>query len=442
MAYRMAFFGDDFTGSTDALETLEEMGVATILFTDVPSAAQLRAHAGKQAIGIAGMSRAMPTAEIGPYLRTAFEHIRELEPAHVHYKVCSTFDSSPAVGSIGKAIDVGSSVFGAAPIPLVVGAPHLGRYCVFGNLFARMGTAANGAVFRLDRHPSMSKHPVTPADESDLSLHLARQTDKKIGLVDVNDLGKPLASVARTVNAKVARGDEVVLFDTLTTGHLLKIGRIIDAMAEKRGKPVFSVGSSAVSNALCAAWVKDGSAAPRTDWPELKTMGPLLVMSGSCSPVTAKQIEWALRHGFAHIPVDATTPASDAIQSLRAGKSVIVHTGTVSGDGRVRITTKGTAGHYGEALARIADEVLSRFSVAGLIVAGGDTSSLFARAIGIRAVEMVARGVRGAPFCKAHSDRPHIDGLIVAFKGGQVGDVDYFTDMQGRIAPNQTKDRT
>ena len=62
-------------------------------------------------------------------------------------------------------IDVARTIFPDAPfVPLVVGAPTLGRYCVFGNLFATSGV--DPQPYRLDRHPSMSRHPVTPADES------------------------------------------------------------------------------------------------------------------------------------------------------------------------------------------------------------------------------------------------------------------------------------
>ncbi|MGO8249179.1 hypothetical protein ACC809_36725, partial [Rhizobium johnstonii] len=37
-----------------------------------------------------------------------------------------------------------------------------------GNLFA----AYQGRIFRIDRHPVMSRHPVTPMDEADLAVHL------------------------------------------------------------------------------------------------------------------------------------------------------------------------------------------------------------------------------------------------------------------------------
>ena len=43
---------------------------------------------------------------------------------------------------------------------------------------------AQGKGYRLDRHPTMSRHPVTPMDEADLGRHLARQTGEPIGLID------------------------------------------------------------------------------------------------------------------------------------------------------------------------------------------------------------------------------------------------------------------
>jgi hypothetical protein len=44
-----------------------------------------------------------------------------------------------------------------------------GRYQAFGNLFATV----EGTAYRLDRHPTMSRHPVTPMTEADLRLHLS-----------------------------------------------------------------------------------------------------------------------------------------------------------------------------------------------------------------------------------------------------------------------------
>src|SRR5439155_7752178 len=124
----------------------------------------------------------------------------------------------PTVGSIGRAIDVGSDVFESRFVPVVVGAPSLGRYCVFGNLFARCG--AKPQPYRLDRHPSMSRHPTTPMDEADLRVHLAKQTDKSIGLIDVLKLATDPGELAD------ARA-QVVLIDLLDESQLPAVGRLI-----------------------------------------------------------------------------------------------------------------------------------------------------------------------------------------------------------------------
>jgi uncharacterized protein YgbK (DUF1537 family) len=44
--------------------------------------------------------------------------------------------------------------------------------------------AYQGRTYRIDRHPVMSRHPVTRMDEADLAAHLGRHTDKPMRLID------------------------------------------------------------------------------------------------------------------------------------------------------------------------------------------------------------------------------------------------------------------
>ena len=101
----------------------------------------------------------MSPAEMELELKPILEKLRNTGAKIVHYKTCSTFDSSPEIGSIGKATEIGRMVFGQTTVPMVIGAPHLGRYQIFGNLFARSGLDTE--PFRLDRHPTMTHHPIT-----------------------------------------------------------------------------------------------------------------------------------------------------------------------------------------------------------------------------------------------------------------------------------------
>jgi 3-oxoisoapionate kinase len=446
----LAFYGDDFTGSTDALEFLSRAGAKTVLFIEPPTPEQLSRYKGLDAIGVAGMTRAMRPNEMEAELRPAFKALRQLGALHVHYKVCSTFDSSPIIGSIGKAIDVGAEIFEAPFIPLLVAAPALGRYCVFGNLFARMGIGSKGEIFRLDRHPSMSKHPVTPADESDLRLHLAKQTSKKIGLIDILTVQQS-DDLKSSVDEVIDNKAEIVLFDGLYEEQLKKIGQAIDEYATTE-KPLFSVGSSGIEMALGAHWKQQGKLHVKEEWQEAGKTDALLVVSGSCSPVTSKQIRWALDNGFAEVGLDTVAIAQNedydlecysnkVVKLINEGRSVIVHTSLGNDDARVKASndilasTKSTSEIFGTALGRIVREVVPQTNIKRIVIAGGDTSSYAARAMGIEAVEMIAPLSPGAPLCKAYAPGSPVDGLEVNFKGGQVGAEDYFgVVLNGKFA--------
>ncbi|HVU33997.1 MAG TPA: four-carbon acid sugar kinase family protein [Opitutaceae bacterium] len=438
----LAYYGDDFTGSTDALEFLTRAGVRTVLFTRPPSAGQIAGYPGLGAVGVAGFTRALAPDAMEQELRPAFAALAALAPRHVHYKVCSTFDSSPTVGSIGRAIEIGADVFGGRFVPLVVGAPPLGRYCAFGNLFARFGIGSSGAIHRLDRHPAMSRHPVTPADESDLRLHLGRQTKKRVGLFDLLMLGQPELERRATLERIIGGGAEIVLFDVLETEHLERVGGLLDPLGG--AKPLFSVGSSGVEMALGARWQAAGILKSPAPWKHPGAAEPLLVISGSCSPVTIAQIAWALRNGFVDVGIDPLAPAAEAraavdqaIGHLRAGRHVIVHSRPERSQVDRAAGANGaavSASELGATLGRIGRDAVAATGIRRLMVAGGDTSSYAARALGIEAIEMIAPLAPGAPLCRATAPASPIDGIEVNFKGGQVGAEDYF----GAVANGNT----
>ncbi len=425
----MAFYGDDFTGSTDALEFLTRAGAKTVLFIAPPSAEQLGLYPGLQAYGVAGMTRSLSPAKMEEVLLPAFETIKQSGVRHVHYKTCSTFDSSPTTGSIGKAIDTGAAIFNNKLIPLLVAAPLLGRYCLFGNLFARMGIGSEGDIFRLDRHPSMSKHPVTPSDESDLRLHLSKQTNKNTGLINILQLENPV----ETMNEKNDDA-EIILIDALYDEQLLKIGTWIDQQYNESSS-LFSVGSSGIEMALGKYWNKQQILHPVTEWKHPGEANPLLVVSGSCSPVTASQIAWAIANGFAEVEIDALAICSahtstldtyieEAAGFIRHGKSLVVHTGE-------KQINNLSSQNLGTALGLIAKQLVITEKIKRVLIAGGDTSSYAARAMDVEAVEMIAPLVSGAPLCKAISKNESINGLELNFKGGQVGSEDYFGLVRG-----------
>lgn len=448
MSLLMTFYGDDFTGSTDALEQLTLAGIRTALFIEPPTPRQLARFKNLQAVGVAGMTRSLAPAAMERELRPALQALKALGAPHVHYKVCSTFDSSPKIGSIGRAIDIATGIFRAPFVPLLVAAPALGRYTIFGTHFARFGIGSGGAIHRLDRHPSISRHPVTPMTEADLRLHLAKQTKKRIELFDILKLGAPASEAKLTLKKILDDGAEVVLFDALYQEQLQRIGELIDGFASSK-QPLLSVGSSGIEMALAAHWKSKGRI----------TRGPvpidgdnggasgaflerkqILVGSGSCSPVTLQQINWALKNGFAEVKLNVgalverknVTAAVEkatklAVGFLEKGRSVIVHTTRSGVDKRIAAALKNRVARVlGSALGHVLRGALKQSSVRRLCVAGGDTSSFAARALGVEALEMIAPLTPGAPLCRAFAPNSPIDGREVVFKGGQVGGEDYF----------------
>ncbi len=451
----LSFYGDDFTGSTDALEQLTLAGIRTALFIEPPTPKQLARFKNLQAVGVAGTTRSMAPGAMQRELRPALKKLKALGARHVHYKVCSTFDSSPAIGSIGCVIDLAAEIFRAPFVPLLVAAPALGRYTIFGQHFARYGIGSAGAIHRLDRHPSISKHPVTPMTEADLRVHLARQTSKRIALFDILKLALPPQEARAALKKILADKVRVVLFDALDAGQLRLIGELIDGHASSK-RPLFSVGSSGIEMALAAHWKKAESGKRKAEikWGlRAAPVEQVLVASGSCSPVTEGQIAWALKHGFSEVALDTATLASEknierviqnattaVVKLLQAGRSVIVHTSRGGHDPRLAASAKifkrrglnaseaTTVGAiiFGAALGAVMRGALGQIKVRRLCIAGGDTSSYAARELGVQALAMIAPLTPGAPLCRAHAPGSSVDGLEVVFKGGQVGAEDYF----------------
>ena len=131
-APRLAFYGDDFTGATDALATAARAGLRSLLFFDVPTPMQLRRAGPLDCLGIAGATRALAPEGMQTALRPVARFFAGLGPRVIHYKVCSTFDSAPQAGNFAVAIEaLRAAAPGAGPLFVVGGQPSLGRYCLF-----------------------------------------------------------------------------------------------------------------------------------------------------------------------------------------------------------------------------------------------------------------------------------------------------------------------
>lgn len=434
----ISYYGDDFTGSTDVMEALALNGIETVLFLGVPSNEILKQFEHCQAIGIAGTSRSETPIWMKEHLSPAIEWLREREAAICHYKVCSTFDSSPRIGNIGTAIEIGMQVFAQPSVPVIVGAPQLKRYTAFGHLFA----GYQGKVFRIDRHPVMSRHPVTPMDEADLAIHLGKQTSLPIGLVDLVKLSTE--DTNRLLAADLSNRPGILLIDVDSDISQVAAGKYLWQL-RKEGS-LFVAGSSGVEYALIHAWRAQGLIGSPREFPLPGKVDRLVVVSGSVSPTTERQIRHASGNGFDTLDLDplqligesAGQAMDDAIRagvaSLQDGRSVILHTALgPSGDlGNDMDRMTGARHRLGQALGVILRRIVEDQSLKRAVIAGGDTSSHALKELHTEALTMLLPlpQTPGSPLCVTHGQYAPTKGLQVALKGGQVGTDDYFTQIR------------
>jgi uncharacterized protein YgbK (DUF1537 family) len=439
----VSWYGDDFTGSAAVMEALSFAGLGAVLFLGIPTAEQLRQFPGVRGIGIAGTARSRSPLWMEDHLPEVFEFLAGLGAGITQYKVCSTFDSSASAGSIGKAIDIAVPILGGQWIPLLPAAPTMGRYQSFGHLYA----TAPGGVFRLDRHPVMARHPVTPMDESDVRVHLARQTSRPMGLVDLQSLQTPERASQSLAN-EVSGGAEVIALDAVDDRTLEAAGRLI---WENRGERIFTVGSQGIEYALVRHWQEAGLIETVAEPGATSPAARMAVVSGSVSQITKSQIDWALDHGFEGIAFQVEAVAGQqsdidqaienavaaSLRAIQAGRDPLVFTARGPDDPafaacRAAIANAGLeqeegSRRLGRALGRVLDGILRRSGIRRAVISGGDTSGFAMEQLGVYALTALAPTIPGAALFNAHASDPVHDGLQIALKGGQMGTTDFFS---------------
>lgn len=447
---KLAFYGDDFTGSSDALEVLAAAGLKCAMFLQPPTFELLQSLGEFDAIGVAGNSRTMSPEEMDDTLPEIFTSLKGLSPKIVHYKVCSTFDSAKDVGSIGHIINMGSKIFDSRAVSVVAGNPVLGRYCIFGNLYALSKT--DYSIHRIDRHPIMRSHPITPMYEADLARHINEQKAlhfSHVNILDLDDEEKFDIAIRNTENQEV----EAILFDGYTNEHLTTIGKFLTELSCE-SSPIFTVGSSGVEYGLTQYWQSsekfDESPVLNRN---LEPVDQLLVVSGSASLLSALQIEKCIEYGFKEIVVDAKALVNNskkhseskriieqAVSFLKSGESIVIHTARGSDDKRIKemldylietgVSPENAKNQGGKDLSTelglITKCILENYSLKRIILSGGDTSSQVTKTLNPDALVIQSCISPGAPLCKALSDKPFLSELEIALKGGQMGDENYF----------------
>jgi uncharacterized protein YgbK (DUF1537 family) len=297
--------------------------------------------------------------------------------------------------------------------------------------------------------------------ESDLRRHLIKQTSLDCGLVNILSITKGKEEVRNQVQNWLKKNRPLILFDTLSTPQLNMACSVIWEYTEP-GKTLFCVGSQELGLGFGEEWSRLGLL-PALPKPirrvEGKTPGPLLVVSGSCATMTGRQIEWASAHDYVVIAVtvehlfdvmgrkkEVEWIVRDAVSALKEGKSVVIHSAIGPEDPRISkmrrsaqelgISLEKATDLLAETLGRITQRVILASGVRRAVLAGGDSSGRITKFLDIEAIQVGKSLGVPAPICHTYSFHPGINGLQIVFKGGQIGEDDYFDLVRVQRLPD------
>src|SRR6185369_16471677 len=353
----VSFVADDLTGAADVLAQAHRYGLDAVLALGAGGEIQMPTDA--DVVGVAGPARSLGEAAFDEVVRSQLTQIAPTGAEVLLYKVCSTFDSSPTIGSIGRGIELLHEQFSElGPVAVAPAQPQFGRYTAFSNHF---GVFA-GQVHRLDRHPVMSRHPSTPMREADLRQVLAEQfIDRQVPCA----LHLPAyADGSFTQRWAACQTESVPAFvvDAVTDDHLDEVARALRSTGPASGAhPSVVVGSGGVMAALARTATGREARQPGRQ----QASGPVLAVSASASSTTAAQIGDALAHDWADVPVpvellnSADPGLTAAVEehtaaALSAGRDVVVHTTRGSEDPRYAASGPADPRHIGGLLGTLA----------------------------------------------------------------------------------------
>jgi uncharacterized protein YgbK (DUF1537 family) len=426
------FVADDLTGAADVLAQSHRYGLeAALVIGDAPLPMDA------DVVGIAGPARSLAGTAFDTLVRRDLSGIAPLNLEVLLYKVCSTFDSSTTVGSIGRGIQLLHEQFPLqGPIPVVPAQPGFGRYTAFSNHYATHA----GKTYRLDRHPVMSRHPSTPMAEADLRQVLAEQlgSAREPDAIHLPAYGDGTFKDAWAERRREP-GAQAFVVDAVDEHHM-------DAVAEALTREEHGHGPSIVvgSGGIMAALARSISAqAPRTPGPQ-QPSGPVLAISASASSTTAEQINDAISHGWEDVPVSAellqghdaeAVAALDRRVSaaLQKGRNVVVHTTRGPGDPRYGAATPADAGYVGALIGGIAARMATAGLTRDIAVCGGDTSSHALIAMGVRELRVSDQFVTAGPILQADGASA-VASCRLVLKGGQVGPTNILRRFAGQTA--------
>lgn len=398
---RIGVVADDFTGASDIALTLAEGGMPTEQYVGIP-AGKASADAGV----ISLKCRTIPATEAVAQAQAACRWLQDHGAEIIIYKICSTFDSTPA-GNIGPVTEALAAQLGVERILVCPAFPENGRSVYQGVLFV-----GNRPL----NESGMEAHPLTPMTDADLRRVLAAQSKGDVHHIPAATVWKGAHALRGAI---AAHPPGQIIVDAIQDEDLRVIARAATPLM---------TGGSGIALGLPSVM---GYTAQPIPWD--KTKGPGAILSGSCSTATRDQVArypGPKREVRAEEALNGITGATLADWALAQDEPVLIYS---SAD---PATVRQTQERYGAASVATAIEALHaataleliRKGVRRLVVAGGETSGAVVEALAPSGFAIGPRIAAGVPALRTLDS-----GLALALKSGNFGGPDFFAEALSRL---------
>lgn len=414
---------DDLTGATDLAIMLTRAGMRTLQVMEAPDPGGSSIE-GYDAVVVALKTRTCPVDEAVSLSLASAEALLALGAKQLFFKYCSTFDSTEK-GNIGPVTEALMERLGIDLALACPAFPTNKRTVYMGNLFV-------GDV-PLNESP-MKDHPLTPMRDANLVRVLQKQAKGQVGLVPYTTVAQGPEAIRRAFYAARARGERLVIVDSISDQNLIDMGTAAADMALITGGSGVALGlpeNFVRANLLDASAPPDAMAAPE---------GRSAILAGSCSEATRGQVAVAKAEGMAAFEIAplALANGEQSVQSIlawienqSAEHPFLVYSSADPASVQAvqeKLGREAAGSIVEQTLAAVAQHLVAS-GTTRLIVAGGETSGAIVNGLGVKALEIGPEIDPGVPWTRAVGQN-----LVLALKSGNFGAPDFFMKAWEKLA--------
>lgn len=391
---KLTVIADDLTGANDAGVQFAKQGLKVQVFLNDLMEQDL--GLSPEVMVLDTDSRAASSAEAFARVRATGALVRKM--AAIQPMIFKKIDSTLR-GNIGAEIDAAMVEYGLAWAAVVPAFPANGRITVGGWHLLHQTPIAESEIAR---------DPKTPVHESVAPKLLSMQSAHPVAHVDLSDVCRGNDAIVKRIVELRRKGIRIISFDASTATHLQAIASAIAAVKEA----ALWVGSAGLAEMVptVMGWSKQNRMVVT------EATGPVLVVAGSVSPVTARQMNQFLAGDNVHLvslradalisneSAEITRCIHEAKNALTQGQDVLVASAvdvdavaSARAQGEKQgLDSRGVSERVADAMGKIVRDLID-LPLAGIFLTGGDTAVSVCRALGVGSIDILTEVLPGIP---------------------------------------------